>query len=102
MKSLKYIKIGIYISILISLCILKFVDASNFGECYINKNFGILCPSCGITRATKAILDLDFSLAITYNAYYVLILLPMFLIFFIDDIICICKNKKSFVDIILW
>lgn len=101
MKNLKYIRIAVYISILILLCILKFTDASNFGECYINRNFGILCPSCGITRATKAILDLDFSLAISYNAYYVLVLLPIFSIFFVDDIICIFKKKKSLVEIIL-
>ena len=100
MKTLKYVRIAIYISIVILLCILKFSSSASFGECYINENFGLLCPSCGITRATESLLNFDFSLAITYNSYYTLVLLPMFLIFLIDDIVCMVIKKRSFVDII--
>lgn len=101
MKNLKYIRIIIYIVILVLLCILKFTNRSNFGECYINKNFGLLCPSCGITRATESLLNFNFSLAMTYNSFYTLVLLPVFLIFLIDDITCMITKKRSFVDIIL-
>lgn len=73
----------------------------NFGECYIKENFGILCPSCGITRGTEALLNFNFILAIKYNAYFTLILFPIFLILFVDDIICMIIKKKSFVEIIL-
>ncbi|MCI8620860.1 MAG: DUF2752 domain-containing protein [Clostridia bacterium] len=71
-----------------------------YGNCYIQESFGVFCPACGITRATKEILGLNFSLAIGYNAYYTLILFPIFIILFIDDIVCIFLKKRSFVDII--
>ena len=99
-KILKIIRILVYIIIAISLIILKYTDAIHW-TCYINEHFGVLCPSCGITRAMKAIVNGDFALAIKYNAYCTLILFPSFLIFFIDDIISMIVRKKSFVEIIL-
>ena len=93
---LKYVRIAVFIS----LVILKIGGTSNFGEWYIKENLGFLCPSCGITRASEAILNLNFSLAIEYNSYFTLVLLPVFLILFIDDIICIAIKKRSFVEII--
>ncbi|MCI8393644.1 MAG: DUF2752 domain-containing protein [Clostridia bacterium] len=61
---------------------------------------GLFCPACGITRATKELLSFNFSLAVEYNAYYTLVLFPIFVVLFIDDIICIIIKKRSFVDII--
>lgn len=98
---LKFIRIIVYVILLITLLFLGFSDDNNFGLCHIKENFGLSCPSCGITRATKAILSLDFILAIEYNAFFTLILLPVFFILFIDDIICMIFNKRSLVDIIL-
>lgn len=99
-KVLKYIRIITYIAIGIMLLTLKF--SNNIGwTCYINENLGILCPSCGITRASIAILNFNFSLAIEKNAYFTLVLFPIFMILFIDDIICMVIKKKSLVEIIL-
>ena len=97
---LKIIRIIAYVAIIISLIILKYTDIFNF-SCYINKHFGVLCPSCGITRAMRAIVNFDFVLALKNNAYCVLILFPIFLILFVDDIISMIMKKKSFVEIIL-
>ncbi len=95
----KYIRIIIYVGIIISWLILKYTNLINW-TCYINETFGILCPTCGITRAMEGILNFDFPLAIRYNAYCTLVLFPIFFILFIDDIICIILKKRSFVDII--
>lgn len=100
MKILKYIRITVYVLILAGLIWLKFTNFY-FGDCYIRTHLGFICPACGITRATEALLNLDFKSAISYNAYYVLILLPLFIIFFVNDIYCMITNKTSFVDIIL-
>ena len=100
-KILKYIRIGVYIVFIISIILLKYTNIFNNGRCYINENLGILCPTCGITRATQAIINLDISVAVGYNAYYVFVLLPIFLILLVDDVICMIINKKSFVEIIL-
>ena len=95
----KYIRIIVYIGIIILWIVLKYTNLINW-KCYINENFGILCPTCGITRATRAILNFNFPLAIHHNAYCTLILFPIFFILFVDDIICIILKKRSFVDII--
>ena len=98
-KILKIIRIIVYIIIAISLFILKFTDIINW-TCHINEHFHVLCPSCGMTRAMRAIVNFDFRLALKDNAYFTLVLFPMFLVLFIDDIISMIFNKKSFVEII--
>ena len=99
-KILKYIRIIVYVLLIISLILLKYTDLIQ-SECHIRKNIGILCPSCGITRAIKGIINFDFNSAISNNAYATLVLLPIFVILFIDDIICMILKKKSLVEIIL-
>ncbi len=98
-KSFKLIRIFFYIILTISLILLKFTNIFNF-NCYINDTFHILCPACGMTRATLSILNLDFTHAIFHNAYYTLVLFPIFLILLVDDIVCLIFNKRSFIDII--
>ena len=98
-KIFRIIRIIIYILLLISILLLKYTDLINL-KCYLNENFGILCPTCGITRAIRAISNCDFELAIERNAYCTLVLFPIFLILLVDDVICIILNKKSFVEII--
>ena len=95
----KIIRIIAYIAIIISWIILKYTNLINW-TCYINENLGILCPTCGITRAVEGILNFDIPFAIHYNAYCTLVLFPIFFILFVDDIICIILKKRSFVDII--
>ncbi len=97
---LKFIRIIVYIILLGFLIFLGFSADATFGLCHIKENFGLLCPSCGITRATKAILSLNFASAIEYNAYFTLVLLPAFLCFLVDDVICMLFKRKSMVDVI--
>lgn len=100
-KVLRFIRIAVYVLLIVSWIFLSISNENNFGACYINENFGILCPSCGITRATKAILSLDFGLAIELHAYFVFVLLPVFLFLLVDDVFCMIFNRSSFVEIIL-
>lgn len=99
-KVLKYVRIATYIILAVALLMLKYTKIISW-TCYINENFGILCPTCGITRASLAILNFNFPLAIEKNAYFTLVLFPIFLILLIDDIICMIIKKKSLVEIIL-
>ena len=97
---LRIIRIIVYILIIVSILLLKYTNLIN-GKCYINDKFDFLCPTCGITRAIKAIVNFDFLRALKWNAYCTLVLFPTFLILFIDDVICMIINKKSLVEIIL-
>ena len=99
-KILRIIRIIAYIAIIIFFIILKYTDIIRW-TCYINEHFGVLCPSCGITRAIRAIINFDFNLAIKNNAYCTLVLFPTFLILSVDDIISMILRKKSLVEIIL-
>lgn len=101
MDKFRRFRIILYIGLGVALFFLSLSDDTNFGECYIYENIGVLCPSCGITRGVKAILSLDFASSFNYNRFYVLILLPLFLILMIDDIISIIRKKRSFVEVIL-
>ena len=96
----KYTRVVLYVILIVVFILLKYTDIINFGPCYIKENLGLLCPSCGITRATKALLNFEFTSAIEYNSYYTLLLFPTLLILFLDDIICIILKKRSLVDII--
>ncbi|MBW3518447.1 DUF2752 domain-containing protein [Flavobacterium sp. NKUCC04_CG] len=39
-------------------------------SCYYQKNYGINCPTCGLTRDFKSILKGDFSGLIAANSFY--------------------------------
>lgn len=76
-------------------------------KCYWKENYGFDCPSCGITRASRSILTLNFKDAIGFNTYYTAVLVPLILILFFDDVFVIIKRlitKKdnfSLVEILL-
>lgn len=99
-NTLKYIRIIFYVVSAISMLILKYTDMIHW-TCFINENFGVNCPMCGVTRALKAIMNLNILHAIEINAYVTLVLFPIFTILFIDDVMSIILKKKSFVEIIL-
>lgn len=50
----------------------SFVDVNGhsieIGQCYYRNNFGILCPSCGLTRGFISLENFDLQGALYYNA----------------------------------
>lgn len=62
-------------------------------SCLFKTNLGIRCPGCGLTRAFRAILSLDFTEAIKYN----ILSIPLFVAFTfltIVLIIDIVRNRR--------
>ncbi len=100
MKTLRYVRIIFYILAFISMLILRYTNIIQW-TCFINENFGVNCPMCGVTRALRAIVNFNIPLALERNAYVTLVLFPIFMILFIDDVISMVLKKKSFVEIIL-
>lgn len=76
-------------------------------SCFWYDNYGILCPSCGLTRATKSIIQLKFSEAFQYNAVYTCALLPFLIILLINDFhtlfqrYVLKRHNISYIEIIL-
>lgn len=92
--------ISVILVILVRIGILK-------TSCYWYDNYGITCPSCGLTRATNNILNLKFKEAFGYNAIYTCSLFPLLIILIINDLYILTKRyilKKadiSYIEIIL-
>ncbi len=63
-------------------------------QCTLNKLFKIYCPGCGLTRATEAILKLDFYQAFRYHTLS-LVLMPMFLIICVLALFELVFYKKT-------
>lgn len=75
--------------------------------CTWNEKYGILCPSCGATRATLSVLKGNIVQAIEYNMVYTVAILPAILLFIVDDILYIIlrifkiSKKKSLFETLL-
>lgn len=74
--------------------------------CVWNEKYGILCPSCGATRATLCILHGNFISAFNYNLIYTIAIFPLVCIFVLEDILMIIlrrfklTRKRSLVETI--
>ena len=105
-KNIKFYHIRIIIYC-ISILIVAFVFTGKIAtSCYFYDNFHILCPACGLTRATISFCRLNFCNAYNYNGFYTCVILPLALLLIINDIYIIMRriilHKKgiSFIDII--
>lgn len=65
--------------------------------CLINKIFGVYCSGCGLTRACVAMLNLDFYQAFRYNAFSV-ILIPLVVVIFISFVWESIFDRNSFIS----
>lgn len=79
---------------LCAICGIPILLYYNIGiPCVFNKITGLYCPGCGITRAIKALIRLDFYQAFRYNP-----VIPVVLALLIGDKIyrVIRKKEKTF------
>ncbi len=100
-RTFSYIRLAIYTAAIFAAVML--INGKITTSCYWNNNFHILCPTCGITRATINILRFNFSEAIRYHAVYTCILCPLTFILAINDIFILFKRtitKKQKLSII--
>ena len=104
-KKFENVRLVLYI---VSIIIAIIALITNYqSSCYWRDRYGILCPACGLTRATISFMKLNFKAAFEYNAFYTCILLPFILFLVINDLYTILKRKTtrnkdiSFVEIIL-
>lgn len=101
----EYVRIALYIISIIA--VIFVVNGTINTNCHWYEKYGFLCPTCGLTRATKYIFLLDFKNAIKYNFFYSSILFPFVTILVFNDIYVLVKRhffkKKelSFIEILL-
>ena len=93
--------------ILIVYMIYRLLTGSTRFICNWNEKYGILCPSCGATRATLLIIKGQFLEALKYNTLYVVTLFPLSIFLIADDIIIMfarlfkITKKRTLIEILL-
>lgn len=79
-------------------------------ECRILKYLHIICPGCGMTRAARALVQLDFSAAFSYHPMVYSMPLVIIYIFtngrlfkkkIVDDIILICIGAGFVINYVI-
>lgn len=101
----EYVRITLYILSIIAIIFL--VNGAINTSCHWYEKYGFLCPTCGLTRATKYIFMLDFKSALRYNFFYSCILFPFVTILVFNDIYVLIrryffhKKELSFIEILL-
>lgn len=107
MNKIKFEHVRIIIYIISIILVILVVSGKIKTSCFWYDNYKILCPSCGLTRATNNILKFNFSDAFKNNAFYTAILFPFLIILLLNDIYVLLKryifNKAdiSYVEILL-
>lgn len=90
-KTFEYVRIVLYVTT-IMIIILASVGIIDI-KCFWKENYNLTCPSCGITRASRSILTLNFKDACGFNAYYTLVFVPLIFILFVNDVYVIFKRQ---------
>ena len=88
-----FICIRIVVYILIIYVTWNLITNNQRLSCDWNDKYGILCPSCGATRATLSIIRGDVLKAIDYNLVYTVAVFPLIVILIIEDILMILLRR---------
>ena len=90
------------INIIILFTLILFFIFINFFpvNCLFKQFTGISCPGCGMTRSFNSIMHLDFTNAIKFNILSIPLFI-FFIIFIVNLIIDILKNRFIFIPKIL-
>lgn len=81
------IRIVVYILIIYVAC--NLISNNTRFLCVWNEVYGIICPSCGATRATLSILRGNILKAISYNLVYTIAIFPIIFILILEDVLMI-------------
>lgn len=63
-------KLPLKLAVLAAFLLLLFVWWRNDWGCLLQRNTGIPCPGCGLTRAWLAAIDLDFAAAFSFHPMF--------------------------------
>lgn len=103
-KKMLRLELGIILLVLILFIIIKCNIIKLIPACFINRRFGILCPSCGGTRCVLNFLGLNFKASFYYHPIFfctIIYILVANLVYIINsfrkkDIITFIYPKEKF------
>lgn len=76
--------------------------------CSFTNQLGILCPSCGGTRAFASVMHLNFQNAFAYNPVVTLLFVPVFFLMLFNDLFCLIRRlsgrrfSRSWIEYVLY
>lgn len=85
-RIISLVRVGIYLFIILYVLLLGKNVYMGVDICPLHRILGVLCPTCGATRAALSLLHLDIKAALDYNPVYTLGVFPIMAIIVIEDI----------------
>lgn len=92
-KKMIWLELGIIFLILTIFIIIKFDIIKLMPTCIINKNFGILCPSCGGTRCIINFAIGNYKESFLYHPIFFMTIVYLIVINILHIINCFRKEK---------
>jgi len=90
----KYFKVFRILRIIFYICFFlafMIIPTSYFVEhnqiCFYVRNFNLLCPTCGVTRAFSSFMHFRYIDAFNYNPIFTISFGPIFIFLFTEDLI---------------
>lgn len=88
----RYIRLAFYIIFFLSFIIIPTSFFEKQSICIIYNVTSLKCPTCGVTRAFSSIMHLDYIKAFNLNPVFTIMICPIFLTVFIQDMILILRD----------
>lgn len=89
---LRIARLTFYLIFFLSFIIIPTEFFLNGSVCLIRNATGILCPTCGVTRAFSSIMHFNFIDAYNFNPIFTLMICPICVSVFIQDAYIIIKD----------
>ena len=87
------LRIIFYIILFLFFSIVSFEKIQGSSLCLMYEKTGIICSTCGVTRAFTLIMHGKFIEAISYNQVFVFGIFPIFTFLFLEDTYTYIKRK---------
>lgn len=101
-------RIGIALFLIVFFAVMPVGWPTGISVCAISNVLGVMCPTCGGTRAFASVMHLDFIGAFDYNPVITLLFIPIFLLLLVNDVFCLIqrirgrRQSQSWVEYVLF
>lgn len=101
-------RIGIAIFMIVFFALMPVGWPTGISVCALSNVLGIMCPTCGGTRAFACMMHLDFAGAFNYNPVVTLLVVPVFLLLLANDVFCLIhrlcgrRQSRSWIEYVLF
>ena len=88
-------RIGIALFLIVFFAVMPVGWPTGISVCAISNVLGVMCPTCGGTRAFASVMHLDFIGAFDYNPVITLLFTPIFLLLLVNDVFCLIQRIRG-------